>query len=105
MGPDLDRLRISAVILSVTGALLGEVTPQLRGVSVRVDGEAITGRFIFDTELDDDMRELARVAEGEVVADYWDIATVAFSAEYLPTNEAPTLGAAEHWVFLRREAR
>ena len=89
--------------LFILSALLGEVTPELRAVSVTVSAEGVFGRFIFDTELTDDMRELVDDAETEVIADYGGVSPVVFRAEYLSSEQAPNLGVAEHWVFLRRE--
>ena len=97
------RSPIGDAKLFVLSALLGAVTPELRGVSVMVDSEGVFARFIFDTELTDSMREIVDDAETEVIADYGGLSPVVFRPEYLPSQQVPNLGAAEHWVFLRRE--
>ena len=91
--------------LSVMSALLGAVTPELRGVSIRVDERSVIGRFFFDAKLTDEMRELVDDAETEVIADFLGVASVAFRPEHLPLHQSATIDVAEHWVFLRRELR
>lgn len=97
------QLPLGDAKLFVLRALLGEVTPELRGVAVTVDAERVFGRFIFDTELTDSQRELVDDAETEVIADYGGLSPVVFRPEYVPLGQALKLGEAEHWVFLRRE--
>lgn len=60
------------LMLSSMRALLGEITPTLRSVSIELRGKIIIWQCIFDTEATDDDFELANIASGEVIADYND---------------------------------
>ncbi|WP_309616819.1 hypothetical protein, partial [Salinibacterium sp.] len=78
-------------------------TPELRGVSIKVDSQSVSGHFVFDVEPTEELREIVDDAETEVLADYGGLTPVAFTSEYLPREQRLTLGPDEHWVFRRRE--
>ena len=63
----------------------------------------MSGRFVFDVELTDELREIVDDAGTEVLADYGGLTSVTFMSEFLPCEQRPTIGPGEHWVFLRRE--
>jgi hypothetical protein len=73
--PDGWPLR-GSLLLSVQRALLGEVSPSLRGVTVGWRDHLILLRFYFDGAVTEEDREAMSVVGAEVIADFtepWDI--------------------------------
>ena len=97
-------LRIDA-LLYMHRALLGMVTPELRGVAIHIERCRIGGRFLYEAEPDDEEREIVSEVETEVIADYPPDVEVTFRAEGLPPTIPRTLQPGEEWVYLRREHR
>ncbi len=100
---DASHTSLGELFLYMRKALLGEVTPDLRGVAVAIDDTGVRGRVIFDRALTDEMRELVSDIEGEVIADYGGLFPVEFAAQYSPSDVPRSLEAGEHWAFLRYE--
>jgi len=64
-------LRIS-VLLSLQGALLGEINSKIRGITCGWDLRIITMNCFFDGDIDDDDRESMECVATEVMADFYD---------------------------------
>jgi len=62
----------NSVILSVQRALLGEVSPALRGVTVGWDEKSITILCYYDRKISPEEREAMSCVETEVMADFPD---------------------------------
>ena len=84
-------------------ALVGMVTPELRGVCVQADPTAVRGRMIYDHEPTEDERELVSEVETEVTAAYPPEVEVVVHAEGLPATTWPALAPEEWWIYRRRE--
>ncbi|NTW41614.1 MAG: hypothetical protein HGA44_17335 [Cellulomonadaceae bacterium] len=103
LGVTVMDFRIS-VLLSLQRALWDLVTPNLRGVAVRVEYPEVGVRFLFDTEPSKDDRECVSEAETLVIADFLDDVIVATHAECVPPATARELKLGEDWVYLRKES-
>jgi hypothetical protein len=89
------------IVLSVQRALLGEVTPNLRGVAADWNGTEIRVVCYYHGLISDDDREEMSCVHTEVATDFIDIAPVHFVLERL---DMPTkLNGFRAWVFLRKE--
>ncbi|WP_309617926.1 hypothetical protein, partial [Salinibacterium sp.] len=64
----------------------------MRAVSIRLDSQSLAGRFVFDVEPTDDLREIVDDAETEVLADYCGFTPVTFTSDFLPREQRPTIG-------------
>src|SRR4051812_13740058 len=62
------------LLWSLQRALLGEVTPELRGVTARIEGRDVFSRFLFDVEITPEISERVSDAETEVIANYGGLA-------------------------------
>lgn len=91
------------VLLSIQRALLGMVTPALRGVAVSWEERSIRGRFIYDSYAGDNA-ELVGEIETEVLADFDRNVATHFVVEEAAPPATLTLGVGEVWVYMRREA-
>jgi NADH:ubiquinone oxidoreductase subunit D len=60
------------VLLTMQTALLGMVTPELRGVTVEFDARRIHALFVYDGAITDEMHDIVSTVEGEVMATYVD---------------------------------
>lgn len=58
------------LLLSIQRALLGEVTPNIRVVTARIDTQSIVLRWIIDGEISDSLRGDLSAVGAEVVADF-----------------------------------
>ena len=92
------------VLLSVQRALWDVVTPNIRGVAVRIDYPDIVVRFLFDAELSVQDRENVSEAETFVVADFPEDVSVAADAEFVQVTVSRDLRPGEEWAYLRKEA-
>ncbi len=91
-------------VASVLRALLGELTPDLRAVAVRVTPDEVRARFVYepgDAAGRERAEETVDDVEAEMMADYLDD-VVGCVAEF---SDAPRLelGSDEFWVLRRRE--
>jgi len=102
MEMDPTQLRVR-VMMSFQRALLGVVTPSLRGVSVSWDEHRIRARFVYEA---DDSRhvELVQETETQVLADFGAEVVTDFAIEVTPNQSTLALNEGEVWVYLRREA-
>ncbi|WP_308797711.1 hypothetical protein [Agromyces silvae] len=92
------------VLLSVQGALLGLVTPNLRGVAVAARKPTIRLRFIFENDPSEDDRENVALAETYVIADFEDFVTVEADCEWVPMTTRLQLQDGEEGVYMRKES-
>ena len=60
------------VLLAFQAALLGEVTSDLRGVSVAWTDSHISGVFVYDGEISEREKEIVSGVEGEVISHFVD---------------------------------
>lgn len=95
--------RRSEVLLSLQRALLGEVSAQLRAVTVTFDEKSVTARAYFDGEIDDEDREGMSSVETQILADFPDDHSMRIECHRLDAP-APIVDDGV-WVFARREAR
>lgn len=89
------------LLLSVQRALLGAVSPSLRGVTVGWQDNLIRLRFYFDGPISDEEYSAVQVVSTEVIADFqspWEI-----NEEILRLDPPTPLECLEAWAFLRRE--
>ena len=101
----VDPSELAYAMLSAQGALLGEVTPALRAVSVKIDGTTVTLTTTFDGEHDQDLWDAATSVAAQVIADYpspWMIDEVIRFRQH-PTEAYDASDG--KLVFLRKEAR
>jgi hypothetical protein len=89
------------VLLSVNRALLGEVPPALRGVTVGWDEHSIELRAYFDGEIDEEDRESMECVLTEVMADF--SADEQFALDCVRQDAPARMEALREWVYLRRE--
>jgi hypothetical protein len=92
---------VSRVILSVQRALLGEVSPALRGVAVELSESVVWLRFYYDGEISEEDSDSATSVVAEVAGDLARPVQVRDSIDHLDTP-AP-LPSQATWVYRRRE--
>jgi hypothetical protein len=90
------------VLLGFQVALLGMVTPSLRGVTVAWDEGSITGRLFYDGELADDADETASDVEAEIAASFPEHEVVITAERYDAPASMNDRGLMA-WVYRRRE--
>lgn len=99
MDKNLDvRIRLSA-----QRALLGQVTPSLRAVSVDVGERKVYFRCIFDGNPTEYVRELLSVAATEIIADFQEPYMI--EEEYLSIEEPNEMKHLKHLIYLRHESK
>lgn len=96
------ELRVEAIVF-MNRALLGMVTPELRGVSISVGDNVVRSRMVYDHEPTEDECELVSEVETEMLADYLPEVEVVVGAEAVPPPAWPELLPGESWVYRRRE--
>jgi hypothetical protein len=95
-----DELRAD-IVLSVNGALLGSVTPNLRGVAVDWDDSSIRVVCYFHGSISEEDQEIMDCVHTEVATDFVDARTVELSTKRL---DKPTkMDGLRAFVFERRE--
>lgn len=97
-------------ILSISRALWGQVTPELRAVFGQLGPKSLNVTMIFEGEITDDLREIASEVETYVIADYPDVFTITVDAVRLdPPPRSKTIIPPDAdwsnivWVYERRE--
>jgi hypothetical protein len=93
-----------ALRISAQRALLGAISPEIRLVKVRRDGDGITLSIIVAHALDEDAEEALSNAATEIIADFPDCQIhqrVIVSADELPREDVLEHG----WVYQRLEVR
>lgn len=91
------------VLLSLQRAFWDLVTPNLRGVAVRILNNHVSARLIFENDPTDEDLENMSEAETYAIADFSDDVTVLFDADWMPTSQPRELMTDEEWVYLRKE--
>jgi hypothetical protein len=88
------------VILSGVRALLSEVVPCLRSVSIEVNGKTIVWQCLFDSDATEDDFELLSAASTELIADFddYDLKEI---IKYVPYPEQ--MENLKNIIFLRHE--
>ena len=94
----IDVIRIK-ILLSLQKALLGEVTPELKGVTIGWTNSTITGIFYYDCIISDDILEIVEEIETLVMADFPDHHVDFRILEH--QDELPD--GLNEWVYLRAE--
>ena len=90
------------VLMVFQTALLGMVTPDLRGVSVNWSPTQIRGFFFYDGDVSEAEREIVSDVESEVIASFSKFA-VDLEARSCPASKRlPSLEAGA-WVYRRLE--
>ena len=83
-------------------ALWEQVTPNLRAVSVDLEGgQSVAARFLYDGPIGEVERECTLLAEAYCIADMPPDVRVTFRAV---ERAARNLLPGEEWVYMRREA-
>ncbi|MFI8527789.1 hypothetical protein ACIGB8_25235 [Promicromonospora sukumoe] len=90
-------------LLSLQRAFWDLVTPNLRGVAVRILAEDVSVRLIFENDPTEDDLENMSEAETYAIADFTDAVTVSFEADHVPAGQPRELTTGEEWVYLRKE--
>lgn len=90
--------------LSAQRALLGAISPEIRLIKVRRDGDSITLTTIASQQLDEDAEEALSFAAAEIVADFPECQIN--ERLIVSVDELPRENLLEHgWVYQRREVR
>lgn len=98
---DLMKLRLSA-----QRALLGNVSPQLRGVCVQGENNKIIVNFYYDKKISTNDRDSAEDAVAEIMGDFWhddegnEIECISNITQLDYPQKMPLVGL---WVYYRRE--
>lgn len=96
------RLR---VLLNLSRALWEIPTPELRFITVKIDGGDVSARFGYDVPIDELVQELVSLAETELYADFASTpgVSITFRPEHVPQSEPRELRDGEEWYYLRYE--
>ncbi|HEX8201392.1 MAG TPA: hypothetical protein VF590_12970 [Isosphaeraceae bacterium] len=92
------------VLLSVNRALLGEVPPSLRGVTVAWDEHSIEVVAYFDGEIAVEDRESMECVLTEVIADFSPDPEAQYRLDCLRRDAPARMEPLRAWVYLRRES-
>jgi hypothetical protein len=90
------------ILLSLQRALLGEISPFLRGVTCSWDDSQICILCIFDGQVSDDDQESMEGVETEVMADFPEI-SVNLNSVRLDYPEPLNPQFLTDWVYRRKE--
>lgn len=91
----------NSIILSVQRALLGEVSPALRGVTVGWNDKSINILCYFDGFISKEDREAMSCVETEVMADFPDLQ---IDLDVIQCDVPQEMNLLDVWVYRRREA-
>jgi hypothetical protein len=91
----------ASLLLSVQRALLGEVPPALRGVTVGWHDDVIQLRSYFDGPISEVDRESMSCVATEVIADYAEPWTI--EEEVIRWDAPEPMDCLAAWAYLRRE--
>jgi hypothetical protein len=70
MSNDMEKNIRSQVLLAFQSALLGSITPDIRGITVKWSDRHIDGVFIYDHDISEIENELISDVEGEVISHF-----------------------------------
>ncbi|MEU4454559.1 hypothetical protein AB0F44_24725 [Nocardioides sp. NPDC023903] len=93
-----------SVLLSMQRALWDLVTPNLRGVAIRIAPVRVEARFLLENEPTDEDLENISEAETAMMADVRNDVAVSFTASWVPNSLPRDLEQSEEWVYLRKES-
>lgn len=96
-----DEMYRQKIVLSLQRALLGSITPNLRGVAVDWNDTEIRVFCYYHGPITDDNREEMSCVHTEVATDFVDITPVHFVLERL--DMPMPMNGFRAWVFLRKE--
>ena len=91
----------NSVILSVQRALLGEVSPALRGVTVGWDEKSITILCYYDRKISPEDREAMSCVETEVMADFPQLQ---IDLDVIECDAPQNIKLLDAWVYRRGES-
>ena len=91
----------TAVLLSLQRALLGSISPSLRGVTVGFDPGRARVICYFHGEISEDDAEVMEDAQTMMLADLWPDQEVEF--KLVRCDEPLEMNRLDDWVFRRRE--
>lgn len=89
------------IFFSIAGALLGSVTPNLRGVAADWDNEKIRIVCYFRGPFSNEDKETMSIVETEVASDVLDIMPV--ELETVRLDMPAKVNGMKAWVFERKE--
>ncbi len=90
--------------ISAQRALLGAISPEIRLVKIRRDGDSITLTTIASQQLDEEAEDALSIAATEIVADFPECQIN--ERLIVSVDELPRENLLEHgWVYQRREVR
>lgn len=90
------------VLLSTTRALLGVITPSVRGITVDYKREFIKLRAYFDIGATEEEKELISDAHGEIIGDFPEMKTFPYEEIDLPFPEK--MHVFSDWIYMRYES-
>lgn len=88
--------------LSLQRALLGEITPDVRGITYGCDKNKIVIRCYFAGEITEEDEDSMDCVEGEVIADFPEHA-IDLQCITLDMSESLAQHTLSAWVYLRKE--
>jgi hypothetical protein len=89
------------IVLSVQRALLGSITPNLRGVAVDWDDRTIRVVSYYHGAISDEDKDIMSCVHTEVATDFIDLRQVDLVLERL--DMPMKMNGYRAWVFLRKE--
>ena len=95
------NLRRCEVLLALQRALLGEVSPSLRAVTVKYAESSVHFQAYFDGQVNDEDREAMSLVETEVMAEF--PSTHLISHEVIRLDAPALIPKDCTWVYYRKE--
>lgn len=92
------------VMLAIQVALLGMVTPNLRGVTAAWSSPTIRVRLLYDGPVGEEENECASDVEAELLAAFTDCSVHVFAERVDFPNSLEIMGL-QAWAFRRKEQR
>lgn len=95
------------LLLSIQRALLGNVTPNLRAVCVKLKEKKISIHFYYDKNISDEDRELSAHTIDQVMADFWENDEgdeIEFFTPLLLINYPQKMPLVGDWAYYRHES-
>lgn len=88
--------------LSLQRALLGEITPNIRGITCACNKNKIVIRCYFAGEITEEDKDSMDCVEGEVIADFPEY-TIDLQCIAIDMSESLAQHRLSAWVYLRKE--
>lgn len=101
---DRNELKLKDILLAAQVAILGMITPNMRGIAIGWEEGLITLRIYFEVQPSEEEIELMEMAGTELFA-YLPSDEVAVAEEYLINNteSAKNLNNLNGWIYFRYE--